>query len=509
MKNLLLILLCFCAGSIAIAQGVDKTIYKTKNPLPSDTEIRFAMEDTDISVPYEVIGFVEQSILSYYQSYSTLINNIKKATRKAGGNLFKITEFHVNFNYAPEYEIKGYILYTDSLELQKTTPLPIEFEYDVDFAILHFFRYPGNGPDVKVKTLDSLLCTLPPGKQQTIHLRKQDRPYIIAQTKKRDILIQEFEAGREYYIRVYTKANGAPKLEIINWLDGKMEVQFLIKAGLVQNSDQEFSHSAPFEGISDKTDSSSTQSIGQGKPYIKPKPEPINYYASGKNSPMLQHLEKKTEPKSLSYSWKINIGFGLSTHTDASHNEFNKIFDKHIKELKTGGHLQLSTTGFINKKIGIGLLINHMHSSSSLKNLYVEIDNYYLIFDYDEELSNSFIAPTIIYREIIKNSYSSFQGGIAIGYFRYFNQAKIITADPDVNSTIKTTGNSIGIRAILGFDIGLSKKTALNLSASYLHTKINKVNQTINGVSKENNFQGVAVVNPSRFDFSIGLSIRF
>lgn len=163
-------------------------------------------------------------------TYDYVIEKAKLAARKAGGNAIKITEHKPPTAFGSTcHRINADILLIDDIEnciIQEQK----EEVSDVDYAILHIYRYSGIGAligyDVKID--DQILCRVKNNYKTTVHVTKEGLQTIWAKTEAKSEVPVKLEHGHEYFIRCSVKMGafvGRPNLTLVDYSIGKSEFE--------------------------------------------------------------------------------------------------------------------------------------------------------------------------------------------------------------------------------------------------------------------------------------------
>ncbi len=512
-KRLFAIVLIFSyltlSPSNLIAQIVDSYTKTYKKPLSKNENVLIAMPEDEITVGFQKLGTIIHGSSNPKAGFSELTEAVKQAAREAGGNLVKVLKFTPKKARNDNYELQGFIYYTDSLEYQKSTPIPVEQEFDADYAMIHFYRYPDKGPKIEIKTLDSILCTISPATKQSIHLKKQSKPIIIAQTKKRKILTQEFEPGKEYFVRAFARGSGAPKLELMSWLDGKMEYMYLNMAQSAEPENTKIPADAAIATTSATTINTAVNNEAGSPAKNTNPPAHTSDYTQAKSTVVKKDDIIISAPKTSSTRGWINIAFGPSWYTAKNPEGLASAEEDHMDALKKGFHFEITAAYFVNPSIGIGFTHNRL-STSQTTNITGEVEGQNINLELKEDIFTSLTGPVFLVRTPITNSKSVFYSSLALGLLSYGNEA--ITSAPAYTSatkSVKRNGDSFGGNIAAGIDIGIIDDFAINAQLSYLFGNLSKVTINSNGSSEEAELEGDNKINASRLSIGIGVSFRF
>ncbi len=172
-------------------------------------------------------------------SLHAMIEVAKGEARKLGANVVKITQqkvFSVMGN--PCHRLKISLHKGDSIaDLERhNVEKPLG---DVDYALLHIYRYNGEAPFVSynLKLGDSILCRVKNNYKTTIKIKKEGLNSLVAINKYKSELPFDVEFGKEYFLRCSVNTGNstgrpgtvniilaaAPNIEFVSYRIGKME----------------------------------------------------------------------------------------------------------------------------------------------------------------------------------------------------------------------------------------------------------------------------------------------
>ncbi len=212
---------------------VSSTFTRKRAPIPYDHNILVSQIEDSITVPYQTLGTVSYGPYQEKITYKEIINLLSLEARKAGGNILKIIKQQPRMQQSESHLVEALVLYTDSIDKVNVTPFPEEEKKDVDYAILYIYRFPnsaGSLVNYNFRIRDSVLCKVKSNFKTEIQLKKEGMTYFCAETESKFWLPVDIEFGKEYYIRCSLTTGvvvGHPKLELIDWLDGKLEFENL------------------------------------------------------------------------------------------------------------------------------------------------------------------------------------------------------------------------------------------------------------------------------------------
>lgn len=162
----------------------------------------------------------------------------------------------------------------------------------------------------------------------------------------------------------------------------------------------------------------------------------------------------------------------------------------YVKKLKSGYHFGGEATYFFTPPLGVGFRYYAFKTSNSMDGIY-----YGTLSD---DISVSFIGPSLSTRFIDYTNHNSIIMNIAIGYMGYVNNMELI--DP-----MKMTGNTLGLAFDFSYDLGISESLSLGFRLSLITGNLFEYDLHHGGNTatielEEGEYEGL-----SRIDFSVGL----
>ena len=158
--------------------------------------------------------------------YEEVIVAAKEAARKAGGNVVKITEHKLPGLASSCHRIKANILRVADTDQLLAAASKEEITPEVDYAILHVYRYSGVGPLIGYDLYlgDSVLCRVKNNFKTTMHLHSTGRHTLWAKTETKSEVPVDLKPGHHYYLKCALKMGalvGRPALELVDDRNGK------------------------------------------------------------------------------------------------------------------------------------------------------------------------------------------------------------------------------------------------------------------------------------------------
>jgi len=175
-------------------------------------------------------------------SYDNIMEDAKAATRKAGGNVLKITEVLPPDVKNSSYRIKANILYLksikkviDELNAIQDSITRLKFPANPDYALLYMYR--PETPDgylrgFNIHNKDSVICRMNNNSKNVIKLYKKGKTILWAETETKDSVLIDAKFGEEYFLKCTLKMGvvmGRPDMELIPKEQGRFEYEHLGK----------------------------------------------------------------------------------------------------------------------------------------------------------------------------------------------------------------------------------------------------------------------------------------
>ena len=164
-------------------------------------------------------------------SYESIMEKAKLEARKAGANLVKITEHKLPTTLGSTcHRIKATLYYSnDTAKLANKSSNEPKL-LNVDYAILHVYRYAGVGPLVSYNLHlgDSVICRVKNNYKTTLKIKKEGYNSLWAKTESKAEIPIDLIYGKEYYVRCSVKMGalvGRPHIEMVDSSTGKIEFE--------------------------------------------------------------------------------------------------------------------------------------------------------------------------------------------------------------------------------------------------------------------------------------------
>ncbi len=241
------IVVCLCLGLLyACSPKISTKLSSGTSHKSLDKDAKLYVYLVDEAMPKELekIGSVsvESSTFTSQCDYQTMLGKAKEKARPLGANVLKMTEYKPPASSGSAchqfkidlYKGKESILKIDK-ESKKSTLK------NVDYALLHVYRFSSAVLTYDLKLGDSVLCRVQNDFKTTLKIKKEGLNSLIAQTETTTALPFDVVFGKEYYLRCSVKAGvlvGRPKMELVSYEEGKMEFDsFKAKRNIIEKEE--------------------------------------------------------------------------------------------------------------------------------------------------------------------------------------------------------------------------------------------------------------------------------
>lgn len=222
------------------------TSLQTKSPkiMPLDSNALVLVVDTRHLPPdsSSLIGSltINNTVFSTDCGYDELIKDAQKATRKAGGNILKITEVLDPDVRNSCYRIKANIMFCKNISQIEAKMLAREdsitkskFPNNPQYALLYVYRpevQDGYLREYNIHLNDSIICRIKNNSKYQIKLYKKGVNALWAETEARDSVVLNVKFGEEYFLKCTLKMGviiGRPDMELIPKEQGRYEYEHI------------------------------------------------------------------------------------------------------------------------------------------------------------------------------------------------------------------------------------------------------------------------------------------
>lgn len=181
---------------------------------------------------------VDDNLFTADCSYDNIIEGAKAETRKAGGNVLKITEVLPPDVKNSSYRIKANILYLkgiknviDKLNAIQDSITKSKFPANPNYALLYIYRLEAQDGYIRgfnIHNKDSVICKINNNSKYAIKLYKSGKTIVWAQTETKDSVSIDVKFGEEYFLKCTLKMGvviGRPDMELISKEQGRFEYE--------------------------------------------------------------------------------------------------------------------------------------------------------------------------------------------------------------------------------------------------------------------------------------------
>jgi hypothetical protein len=199
--------------------------------------------------------------------------------------------------------------------------------------------------------------------------------------------------------------------------------------------------------------------------------------------------------------FRLALNGGWSWQTAKISNSLNSFERDYLEKLKSGFHYGGEFDFFVGEATAVSIQFNQFHSSNSA-NASAQLANGSIVTGtLSDKIDIMYVAPGIMWRVQSPTKINAFLFGLSLGYMHYKDEGNFLTST-------EVSGNNFGISYDLGYDIGLSKSTALGLGFSWKIGTLTSVRMTQNGISQTVKFNDNERLGIGHLDLSLGLRFR-
>ncbi len=226
----MILLFAGCAARVTVNLDADK------EPLDYRQEIVVLQLDDEVPPDAQLIGTVKvgDSGFTIQCDYPLVLEKAEMESRKAGGNLVKITEHQTPDLLSSCHRITAQIYYLENIDdvLEDFSAEEVYFDTAANYSLLHVYRLAGRGALVTymVHLGDRDLCRATQGTYETIMITEEGQNELWAQTESKTTVPINIEHGKEYYLRCSVSMGfmvGRPSLVLVDKVTGKAEFDAL------------------------------------------------------------------------------------------------------------------------------------------------------------------------------------------------------------------------------------------------------------------------------------------
>lgn len=226
----------------------------------------------------------------------------------------------------------------------------------------------------------------------------------------------------------------------------------------------------------------------------------VSYQYSFYESPLVPADKIKSTHSYQQFSFTLKGG--LSYRTAKTAELVPNDFHQYMKDLKSGYTYGADFTYYISEPIGIGLSYNAFRSSNALNNVYITTpDGITMNGKMSDDITINFIGPSFNLRLLDGARKNASLIHIGIGYLGYKNNAMLID-----HYTLE--GSTVGFTWGVGYDLSLSRHTALGFQLSLLGGTLNKLNVDNGKTTRTMKLEKESYESLSRVDLTVGLKFN-
>ncbi len=204
--------------------------------------------------------------------------------------------------------------------------------------------------------------------------------------------------------------------------------------------------------------------------------------------------------KSAFPRWRLSFNGGFSYRLGKLPPGIDPSLKPYLKDLKSGAHYEAGVSYYFSEQLGAGLRYNHFLSKASADNIYVTPPNGQTQYgSMSDNIGITWFGPLFSTRLLNGKKTGAVVLDVGIGYAGYRNKSVLL------NENLSFKGGTAGLYWGIGYDIGLSKGTALGLQFGYTAASLTKY-RISNGFRTEtieldkDNYESL-----SHIDLSVGL----
>lgn len=175
-------------------------------------------------------------------------------------------------------------------------------------------------------------------------------------------------------------------------------------------------------------------------------------------------------------------------------------YQNYMKGLKSGSHISIDASYFINETIGLGMKYSKYFSKGDFGTINADYNGDGIIDSgqMNDNISISFLGPMFTTNMPSRNKKNALYSSLAIGYLSYKDDGKYI-------EPLLLEGSTVGFVGDLGYQIEIARNMSIAFTLSYTLGTLTKIESTGNGYSNTIELDKDSYENLGRIDFSIGL----
>ena len=217
---------------VSCSPKIATKVYKDYGAAHYQQEIVVLGLDDQVPAETEILGELKigDSGFTTQCTYEDVLEQAKMEARKIGGNAIHITEHKLPTTMGSTcHRIRAEILKVEHLD-EIILNEDEEIIPDVDYAMLHVFRYSGAGSVVGYDLYlgDTVVCRVQNSFKQSIKINQMGLNTLWAKTESKVEVPIRIEPGHHYYLRCGIAMGllvGRPTLGLVSSKIGKMEYE--------------------------------------------------------------------------------------------------------------------------------------------------------------------------------------------------------------------------------------------------------------------------------------------
>jgi hypothetical protein len=162
--------------------------------------------------------------------------------------------------------------------------------------------------------------------------------------------------------------------------------------------------------------------------------------------------------------FRIGVGGGYTYRLEKVPDDAGD-FKEYLQKLKSGFNIQAEADYFIKKSYGIGLRYNFFRAKNYMDNVTFILENGHsfdtVVGNMGDDIRINYVGPIFYYRFLNRMESVAWLIGVSVGYASFVNKGILLSED------LRFSGSTVGISAIFGADIFLTKNLAIGLNLSF------------------------------------------
>jgi hypothetical protein len=203
--------------------------------------------------------------------------------------------------------------------------------------------------------------------------------------------------------------------------------------------------------------------------------------------------------------FRIALEAGVGYRLGKIQGELDPVVKDHVRKLRSGFHWGTDAHYFIIDQLALGIRYNSFYSSHTANNIQTTFADGSIEQGLVNEIKINFVGPSVLSRFLSANQRNALITLLALGYMNY-SDTELAGA-----RSFTTKGNTIGLTADLGYEVGLGNILSLGVSTSSMIGFLNKLTVEDNGNIQTINLKesGSKPESLGRLNLSIRLRAHF